>query len=247
MDFIAGSRNPRGRAKPNHSELAEDPLVAKAFGAARLHPKAARQEMPYTCRDVTVDFAIRRRAGAVGKIGRPASQNLIEAGAHFLPASDVTRYQEVSHFLLDALPTLLRRTSSEIPMTIRLVAMWPERVTQKTKAFFARCPDASLRFIQSEAKSHHHAARPIQCLCRMPAAENHEIICVGDHLSAKSLALSGDPPVLEKAVHIEVREHGANDSALWSSTSAASSSRHASLTFVAPFLDRELQPHLDQM
>jgi len=98
---------------------------------------AACQEMPYTRRDVTVDFAIRRGAGAVGKICRPASQNLVETVAHFLPTSDVTRYQEVSHFLLDALPTLLRRTGPEIPMTIRLGAMWPERVTQKTKAFVA--------------------------------------------------------------------------------------------------------------
>jgi len=58
-------------------------------------------------------------------------------------------------------------------MTIRLVAMWSERVTQKTKAFFARCLDAGLRFVQSKAEPRRHAARPIQCLRRMPAGENH--------------------------------------------------------------------------
>ena len=104
----------------------------------------------------------------------------IEAVAHFLPASDVTRYQEVSHFLLDASPALLRRTGSKIPMTIRLVAMRPERVTQKTKAFFACCLDAGLRFVQSKAEPRHHTARPIQCLGRMPTAENHEVSSPGE-------------------------------------------------------------------
>ena len=36
------------------------------------------------------------------------------------------------------LPALLRRTGPEIPVTIRLVAIWPERVTQKTKKLSAR-------------------------------------------------------------------------------------------------------------
>src|SRR5271167_615720 len=129
-------------------------------------------------------------------------------------------------------------------MTIGFVAMWPERVTQKMKALLACCFDAGLRFVQSKAEPRHHAARPIQCLPRMSAAENHEIVRIGDHLSAESLALSGDPPVLEESVHVEVREHGADDSALWGSTSAASSSRHAPLAVLVPFLDRSLQPHL---
>jgi site-specific DNA recombinase len=40
---------------------------------------------------------------------------------------------------------------------------------------------------------------------------------------------------------------GRDNSALWSSTSAASSSRHSPLALLVPLLDRNLQPHLDQM
>ena len=80
--------------------------------------------------------------------------------------------------------------------------MWPKRVTQEMKALLACCFDAGLRFVQSKAEPRHHPARPIQRLRRMSAAENHEIIGVGDHLRSERLALSGDPPVLEESVHI---------------------------------------------
>jgi hypothetical protein len=81
---------------------------------------ASFQEMPYTLRDVKIDFSIRRGAGAVGKVCRPTSQVLVEAVAHFLPTSYVSGYQQVAHLLLDALPALLGWTGSKIPMTIRL-------------------------------------------------------------------------------------------------------------------------------
>ena len=91
MDFTAGSRNSRRRAKPKDLEFAKDPLIAIVLGAAQLHLMAPFQEMPYAIGDVIVDFSIRRGAGTVGKVGRPASENLIEAGAHFFPCSNVFR------------------------------------------------------------------------------------------------------------------------------------------------------------
>jgi hypothetical protein len=72
-------------------------------------------------------------------------------------------------------------------MTIRFIAMWSERVPQK-KALFTRCPDASLRFVQSKTEPSHHVARPIPRLHRVPATKNYEIVCVRD-LARKPLLL----------------------------------------------------------
>ena len=73
-----------------------------------------------------VDFSIRRGAGAVGKVGRPASENLIEAGAHFFPCSNVSGHQEIYHFLLDALPA----ASLAIAETVRRLGLEPFRAPE---------------------------------------------------------------------------------------------------------------------
>jgi hypothetical protein len=136
--------------------------------------------------------------------------------------------------------------SGEIP-TIYCVERRRELYIQASRDSAEQLQFVNARFERDELVGGRHAARPIQCLCRMPTAENHEIIGVGDNLGAKSLAPSGDPPVLEEAVHIKVREHGADNSALLSSTSAASSSRHSQLALLVPLLDQNLQPHLEQI
>src|SRR5438477_2577149 len=58
--------------------------------------------------------------------------------------------------------------------------MWPERVTQKVEALFAGLLDTGLRLIQSESQPRHHLARPIQCLRRFTATENHEVSSPGE-------------------------------------------------------------------
>ena len=123
MDFTAGSRNSRRRAKPQRLGVRQNPLIAIVLGAARLHLMAPFQEMPYAIGDVIVDFSIRRGAGTVGKVGRPASENLIEAGAHFFPCSNVSGHQEIYHFLLDALPA----ASLAIAETVRRLGLEPFR------------------------------------------------------------------------------------------------------------------------
>src|SRR5216684_5368444 len=90
--------------------------------------------------------------------------------------------------------------------------MRPERVTQKIKPLFSCLLDAGLRFVQRKSNPGHHTPRPIQRLCRATATENHKIIGVVDNLGLENLTPSGDPPVLQKTVHIQVGEQGTNDS-----------------------------------
>src|SRR5579863_8580762 len=102
--------------------------------------------------------------------------------------------------------------------------MRPERIPEKVKPLCAGLLDAGLRLVQRESNPDHHTARPIQCLCRATATENHEIIRVVDHLGLKNLTPSGDPPVLQKTVHVQVGEQGTDNAALWGSTGASLSS-----------------------
>ena len=97
-------------------------------------------------------------------------------------------------------------------MTILPKTMRPEAVSQKIKPLSPCLLDAGLRFVQRESKPGHHTPHPIQCLGRATAAENHEIIGVVDHLGLEKLTPSGDPPVLQKTVHVQVGEQGTDDS-----------------------------------
>src|SRR5215469_9561539 len=90
--------------------------------------------------------------------------------------------------------------------------MWPERVPEKAKALLARLLDAGLRLIQGDPHACDHLPRPIQCLSRFAATENHEIIRVVHDMGVKLLSPFGVPPTLQQTVHVQVGEQRAGDS-----------------------------------
>src|SRR5271168_4367897 len=79
------------------------------------------------------------------------------------------------------------------------------------------------------------------------ATENYEIIRVVHHLSLENFTPPGDPPILQKSVHIQVSQQGTDDSALWCATGATLPSTNPRFAVLVPLLNRHLQPHLDQM
>src|SRR5580693_1755102 len=120
-----------------------------------------------------------------------------------------------------------------LPETLR-----PETISEKVKLLSPRWLDASLRFVQRESDPGHHTPRPIQCLRRAAAAENHEIISVGDELGSENLTPPGDPPVLQKTVHVQVGEQGTDHAALWRSTGTALPTADPRFPVFIPLLDR---------
>src|SRR5205823_8531474 len=72
------------------------------------------------------------------------------------------------------------------------------------------------------------------------------IIGVVDDLGLKSLTPSGDSPIFQKAVHVQVCEQGTNYSALRCSAGALLPSTHPPTAALIPLVNRALQPHLDQ-
>src|SRR5262245_37453183 len=112
--------------------------------------------MPYALINVVVNRPIRRFAGSIAEVRRPAPQNLIQPVPHLLPGPRITGYEKVSHLFLDACHCLLRRACPQIPTAILLIAMRPERVTQKVEAFLARLrsfPPVNRRFPFSSRSS----------------------------------------------------------------------------------------------
>jgi hypothetical protein len=161
-----------------------------------LHPMAPRQEIPYALVNVIVDRPVSQQPGSVAEVRRPPSQSLIESIAYLFPVPDIARLQQIAHLLLNSLHTLLRRTCSQIPVTIFPLTLRAERISEKVKPLCPSFPDFRLRFVQSKANPSHDIPRPFQCLCRMSATEDHEIIRVIHHSGLKHFTPSGDPPVL---------------------------------------------------
>ena len=132
-------------------------------------------------------------------------------------------------------------------MTVLPQMMRPERVSQKIKLLSPCLLDAGLHLVQRESDPGHHTSRPIQRLFRTTATEDHEIIGVVDHLGSKHPTPSSDPPVLQKTVHIQVGEQRTDHTTLRSSTGAAFPPTDSRFAIFIPLLNRNLQPHLDQM
>src|SRR5215469_17682396 len=135
-------------AELHYSQLAKHRFDTEAIGAAGVHLVTPPQEMPYALIDVVANRPIRCGPGSVAEVRRPAPQSLIQPVPHLFPSPRVAGHQKLSHLPLDACHRLLRRTGSQIPMAILLVAMRPERISQKVEALLTRLLDAGLRLIQ---------------------------------------------------------------------------------------------------
>src|SRR6266853_5167339 len=177
-----------------------------------MHFVAVPQKIPDALVNVMIDRSIGHQPRSVTEVVRPSPQNSVELISHLRPRCHILAHQQVSHFLSQPGNALLRRTRPEIRNAVLPKAMRPEGVSQKIKPLSPCLLDAGLRFVQRESDPGHHTPRPIQRLCRATATENHEIISVGDYPGSENLTPPGDPPVLQKTVHIQVGEQGTKDS-----------------------------------
>src|SRR5260370_102795 len=126
-------------------------------------------------------------------------------------------------------------------------AMDNKRGGKKVKTLLTGLLDAGLRFVQRELYALHHPTCPTQCLFRATAAKDHKVIGIVDDSSVKSLTPFGDPPVLQKAIHIDVGKQWADHPTLRSPTGVLLASCPMPPSLLIPLLCRNLQPHLDQM
>ena len=78
------------------AELAEDDVPWESPGPARRDPVTFGQEALDPRRDVVVDGAMRRRAGAVVEVPGPAFQQSVQLDAHIAPGFIVAPVQDLA-------------------------------------------------------------------------------------------------------------------------------------------------------
>ena len=141
---------------------------------------------------------------------------------------------------------LLRRARPEIPVAILAIAVRAERVAKEVEALAPSVANRGLRLVEGEPEPGHHLPRPRQGLGRVTAAEDDEVVGIGDDVGPIGDAPSARTPVLQEAVHVEVGQQRADDAALRRAASAAFAARHAPRPVAVTLLDRRLEPQLDQ-
>jgi hypothetical protein len=232
--------------QPKHAIFTENSLITEAFGALRLHLVATSQETPDTVVDVVVDCPICDQACTIAEVCAPSSQQAVQSVAHLRPRRLVPWNQDLADLLFEPLYALLRRTCSQIPMTILPISVRPESVTKEVEAFLPSVADRGLRLVQCQPEPGHHPASPRLGLLRVTAAEDDEVIGVGDNMGFVDRTPFASSPVFQETIHVDVGQRRADNTALRRAAGAMSPTAHASLAVVVHLLDRCLEPHLDE-
>src|SRR6516165_9802896 len=151
---------------------------------------------------MVVDRAISRRAGPVVEVPRPADQHTVDS----LPRVFIAPAQDCADPRLEPCDALLRRAGPEIPPAVLREIVGSEAVAEEVETLLACITQAGLRLVELEPQTAHDLCRPRLRLRRATAAEDDEVVCVVDHMRLELAPLLGQPPVLEKAVHVDVGE-----------------------------------------
>ena len=113
---------------------------------------------------------------------------------------DIARQKKIADPCVEPLHTLLGRARTQIPIPVRLKPMRAERVAEEVEAFLSGVSQRSFRLVDRQPEPGHHRLRPRQCLCRATAAEDNEVVGIGDDVSMERVAASGQTPVLQEPV-----------------------------------------------
>src|SRR5260370_2490519 len=108
-------------------------------------------------------------------------------------------------------------------------------------------PETRLLVVHCQLSPLQHPTRPIQCLFRLSATENHKIVRIVHDLRSNLFPAPGLPPALQHPVHVQIGERRTDHATLWGATIPILATRQPAFPVVIPLLNRNLQPHLDQM
>jgi hypothetical protein len=215
-----------------HAEFSEDNVVGEPLRAAIV--------------DVIVDRAVRRQTSAVAEVRGPTAQKTVQLIAYYRPRTVVAGHQKFADLGLEPLDAFLGRARAQIPVAILPIVVRTERVAKEVKVFRPGSLHRGFRLVECQPEPRHHRIRPRQSLGRVAEAEDHEVVGVRNDVRTERSAASGEPPMLQEAVHVYVGKQRAHDTALRRAVSAAPTAAHAPFAVAIPFLDRRFQPQLDQ-
>src|SRR5262249_44478395 len=124
--------------------------------------------------------------------------------------------------------------------------MRAERVAKEREALLTGISQRGLGLVERQPKLGHHPLRPRQRLTRTTAAEDDEVVSVGDNVSTEGFATTTLTPVLQEPVHVDVGQQWARHATLGRAALVPFAANHPPLPVAIPLLDRCLQPQLDQ-
>src|SRR5713101_5856383 len=246
--FIADSRT-RGSwpLEPEHPQRAIHPFPWELAGALRGHLVPPSQEIPHTIIHVLIDCLIRPAFAPAAEVLLPASQLPIQLRTDLLPRCSVPPLQQLTHFLLYPAHALVRRTVSDVLPPVPRIDVRSECISQKIESLLPGIPNARLLFVECQIQPPQHPTCPFQCLLRLSATEDHEIIRVVHYMRPKLLPPPGLPPALQHPVHVQVCQRRTDHSSLRSAAIIILPARYPPFPVFVPLLDWRLDPHLDQM
>ena len=92
--------------------------------------------------------------------------------------------------------------------------MRSERIAKEVDAVLPGISQRGLGLVECQPELRHHRLRPRQSLGRATAAEDDEVVGIGDDVGTERFAAFGQPPILQEPVHVDVGEQRARDAAL---------------------------------
>src|SRR5438034_3911012 len=209
-------------------------MVRKASGTASWHLAPPAQEVTHAIIDVIVDGPIGHQPRAVAEVVRPAAQQTVQPVAYIRPRFLVAGEQQLIALAFEPVDALPGGARAHVSAPFLAVVLRPKRIAKEVEAFLPGILQRGLRLVERKPEPGHHLLRPRQSLGRMSATEDDEVVGIGDHLRTERLATSGQPPMLQEAVHVQVRKHRTGDTALRRAARSALASRHAPLAFTTP-------------
>ena len=200
----------RGCTQTQSADLSDpklfvDPLDRKLLDAAPMsHLVSSPEKVAHASNHVLIHGSIPHEPGPMAEVVCPPPQDPVQLAYHFGPWLLIPRPEHLPHRLLHPPHALLRRLGREIPVAILAAPFRPVGVAKEVETLLVPVHNSCLGLVQSESDPSHHLPRPFQRLGRSAAAQDDEIIGVVDESRSKLFSLPLPPPVLEKAVHVEV-------------------------------------------
>src|SRR5262249_53951036 len=131
-----------------------------------------------------------------------AREIIRERVAQFRPWIKVAGQQQIANLRLEPLHALLGWARAQIPVTGCFITVRSKRVAEEVEPLPSLISQRVLVLVECHPKPRHPRLRPRQCLGRVSATEDDEVISIHDNTCAKFFAAFGQPPILEEPVHI---------------------------------------------
>lgn len=155
-------------------------LIREPSDATSWRLMSSAQKGEHAVEDVSINGLMSRSKRAIAEVSGPAAQKAVQSCLYFGPSALVARRQQLADLPLDPQHAFLGRSRAKIPPSPIAEAAGSERVPKKVKAFQSGILHRGFSLVERQPKLDHHRFRPRQCLLRVAAAENDEVVGIGD-------------------------------------------------------------------